>query len=293
MSQIRKAVIPAAGCGTRMFPATYAIPKEMLPVAGKPLIQYAIEEAAESGIEEVVLVLSQGKETIIEHCRALRSSISFDPAHSAKLPTIQVAWQQAPRGLADAILTARGFIGEESFAVILPDVLIDSKTPCTAQLAECCDANARCVIAMRDVDSDKTDRFGILELSEEETHSQQTFRIKSLIEKPGPDMAPSTYGIYGRYILPVEIFDCIEEIQPGFGEERQLTDALNLLANKIPAFGFLFEGTHYDAGNHPEFLEASVVYALKNPAAYPDLSNRLEEFLRQHNPQPALSRLAS
>jgi UTP--glucose-1-phosphate uridylyltransferase len=288
MKKIRKAVIPAAGYGTRMFPATCAIPKEMLPVAGKPLIQYAVEEAAASGIEEVILVLSEGKETILEHLKALASSDC-----KVKLPMIRVAWQEVPRGLADAILATREWIEEGPFAVILPDVLIDSEIPCTAQLAQCCDKNAGCIIATRNVDPVRTGYFGILELAEGETYSRMV-RIQSLVERPAPQEAPSTYGIYGRYVLPAEVFGCIEKIQPGFGGELQLTDALNLLAKEIPTYGFLFEGTHYDAGNHLEFLEASVAYALKDFATYPDFSEHLEKLLRQQrDTQPALARLAS
>ncbi len=290
MNRIRKAVIPAAGYGTRMFPATYVIPKEMLPVAGKPLIQYAIEEAVESGIDEVVLVLSMGKELILEHLRALASSRR---SHSIKLPMIHIAWQHVPRGLADAIFTAREFIREEPFAVILPDVLIDSEIPCTAQLAQHCDENKNCIVATRKIDPDKTNHFGILDPIEDTTCSKRTIRIKSLVERPAPQEAPSSYGIFGRYILPAEIFHCIEDTQPGFGGELQLTDALNLLAKRAPTYGFLFDGTHYDAGNHLEFLEASVAYALKNSTTYPSLAQNLENLLHQRNSQPALIHLAS
>jgi UTP--glucose-1-phosphate uridylyltransferase len=275
---VRKAVIPAAGRGTRMLPATRRIPKELLPVAGKPLIQYAIEEAAASGIEEVILVLAKGKEAVAEHFAISPHSVEpqFGAAKPAT-PAIRVAWQDSPRGLADAIVCARSWIDDEPFAVILPDVLIDSETPCTAQLMNCYSRSPGCIIAARRVTAEAMSSFGILDLALHEAKpARRTLRINSLVERPS-HTAISPYGIFGRYILLPSIFASIERTLPGFAGELQLADSLQLLVQRVPMFGFLFEGDPYDAGSHLGLLEASIAFALKSG----EIGAPLRECIRQ------------
>lgn len=278
---IRKAVIPAAGNGTRMLPATRIVPKELLPVAGKPLIQYAVEEAAASGIEEVILVLAKGKESIAEHLQA--DAVGFPEIDGGEktsvYPKIQIAWQQSPRGLADAILAASPMINNEPFAVILPDVLIDAEVPCTAQLMAAYEERDGCIIATREIPPEQIHNFGVLKIAERSDKSgtdksTHTSRISSLVERPTQINTSPPYGIFGRYILPPEIFDCIRATQPGLHGELQLTDSLQLLTGRVPVFGFLFDGEHYDAGSHAGLLEASVAFGLKNP--------QMNSLLREH-----------
>ena len=279
---VRKAVIPAAGNGTRMLPATRVVPKELLPVAGKPLIQYAVEEAAASGIEEVILVLAKGKESIAEHLEADAAGFSQMDGGEKTLafPKIQIAWQQSPRGLADAILAASPRIDNEPFAVILPDVLIDAEIPCTAQLMAAYDKHHGCIIATREVMPEEIRNFGVLKITEGTgkpgtDKSTRVLRVSSLVERPTQINTSSPYGIFGRYILPPEIFDCIRATQPALHGELQLTDSLQLLTGRVPVSGFLFDGEHYDAGSHAGLLEASVAFGLKNA----QMSSRLREHL--------------
>lgn len=281
MKSVCKAVIPAAGNGTRMLPATRVVPKELLPVAGKPLIQYAVEEAAASGIEEIILVLAKGKEAIAEHLQAgaAESSTASSRNKSFSYPKIQIAWQQSPRGLADAILAASPLVGNESFAVILPDVLIDAKIPCTAQLMAAYEEHRICIIATREIPPEEIRNFGVLKIAEEidrsgTDKSADALRVSSLVERPTQIDASSSYGIFGRYILPPEIFDCIRATRPGLHGELQLTDSLQLLSGHVPVFGFLFAGEHYDAGSHVGLLAASIAFGLKNP--------QMSALLREH-----------
>jgi UTP--glucose-1-phosphate uridylyltransferase len=287
--KIRKAVIPVAGLGTRFLPITKSVPKEMLAIAGKPLIQYAVEEAAASGIETVILVVGKGKRLLTEYFRespALedlliqRGRVAEAEAlrKLTQLADIRTVWQDFPHGLAHAIGCARSQIGDEAFAVILPDVLMDSTIPCTRQLIDCHERHHRgCVVATRLVDPCDVERFGILDVVPvlDSGFSGQVFRAISVTERPKPEQAKSRYGVFGRYILEPEIFDCIDRIRPGFGDELQLSDALMRYSNQFPVLGFCFEGAHYDAGDKFGFLQASIEYALKDPA----ISDRLRRQL--------------
>jgi UTP--glucose-1-phosphate uridylyltransferase len=291
-STIRKAVIPAAGLGTRFLPVTKAIPKELMPIAGKPLIQYAVEEAAASGVETVILVVSPGKhllaeyfkgnrfleERLLEHgrdadARALRQLTS--------LAEIRTVCQDSPRGLADAVGCARSEVGDEPFAVILPDTLIDSEVPCTRQLIDCYEAGYGCVIATREVDAREVGNFGILDIVATVPTIQEgrIFRVLSLTERPRPAFANSRFGIFGRYVLDPAIFSCIDQISPGFAGELQLTDALTTYSRHSALFAYCFEGSHYDAGDKVGFINATIDYALKQP----DLSNRVRQLLASRN----------
>lgn len=275
---IRKVVIPAAGLGIRLLPATKAVPKEMMPIAGRPLIQFAVEEAAASGLETVILVISKGKNLVAEHFNrnlnleaALMQRGRSEDAELirrlSELIEIRTVCQQAPVGLADAIRSARSLVGNETFAVILPDVLIDSPLPCTGQLIDCYEKHPGCIVATRTIDPTEADRFGVLDAipQPDACCAGRTLRVTGVTERPQPESGFSHYGIFGRYILEPTIFSCIERTRPGFAGELQLTDSLLLSSDLTPLYAYLFQGAHYDAGNKLGLVQATVAYALKDP----------------------------
>ena len=287
-ARIRTAVIPAAGLGTRILPATKVLPKEMLPVADKPLIQFAVEEAAASGLETIIFVIGPGKNLLAEHfqrdeslenilLQQRKSAAAEQIRRLSMLAEVRTVWQETPLGLADAIRCARPLIDNEPFAVILPDALIDSEVPCTRQLMDCYETHPGCIIATQLVESSEVNRYGILDLTliRESTPNGKVSRVNSLTERPQPKSVSSRYGIFGRYILEPDIFSCIEKTTPGFGGELQLTDALALCCGQVPVYACHFAGKHYDAGSKLGFLQASIAYALKDP----ELEQPLREYL--------------
>ena len=281
--KIVKAVIPAAGFGTRMLPATKVVPKEMLPVAGKPLIEYAIEEAAAAGIEMVVIVVRETSSLIKSHLSpngALESFLNHRgvSASSSRLgelpgvPEIQFVEQKRPLGLADALLCARPFIGDESFAVLLPDVIMVSPEPVVGQLLEACSKTGGSVLAIRKVEPQDVQRFGIVRVTPTETDSNcGPVRISGLLEKPLPERAPSNLGVFGRYILESSIWEAIARTGPDANGEVQLTDALHLLCQRELLFGVCFEGRHYDAGDRVGYLKANIELSLQDPRLRPSI----------------------
>jgi UTP--glucose-1-phosphate uridylyltransferase len=287
-SAVRKVVIPAAGLGTRFLPATKVVPKEMMPLAGKPLIQLAVEEAAASGIETVILVVGKGKSSLLDHFHrdiALENTLQRrgrgEDAETLRslcqLADVRAVWQDAPLGLADAIGTARSLVGDEPFAVILPDAVIDSAVPCIRQLMSCYEKYPGCILATQIVSAVEVDRFGIIDAVpvRDAGYSGRVLAVNSLTERPQPDTVSSRYGIFGRYILEPAIFQCIEHTPPGYGGELQLTDSLLLCSRHVPLYAYRFEGQHYDAGSKLGFLQATLAYALKDP----ELSHPLREHL--------------
>jgi UTP--glucose-1-phosphate uridylyltransferase len=286
MAKIRTAVIPAGGLGTRILPATKVLPKEMLPVADKPLIQFAVEEAAASGLERIIFVIGPGKSLLAEHfqrneslenilLRQHRNAAAEQIRKLSMLAEVRTVWQETPLGLADAIRCARPLIDNEPFAVILPDALIDSEVPCTRQLMDCHDTHPGCIIATQLVESSEVNRYGILDLTPIREPNGNVSRVNTLIERPQPKSVTSRHGIFGRYILEPDIFPCIEKISSGFGGELQLTDALALCCRQFPVYACQFAGTHYDAGSKLGFLQASIAYALKDP----ELEQPLRDYL--------------
>ena len=276
--KIRKVVIPAAGLGTRFLPATKVLPKEMMPVACRPLIQYAVEEAVASGVETVVLVLSPSKSMLAAHFQrnvSLENALFRQGKNKdaemlrilSELADVRTVCQEKPLGLADAIRTARVLVGDEPFAVILPDVLIDSPVPCLRQMMDCHAKHSGCVVATRTVQRSDVSRFGILDVCQipDSCCGGRTLRVTSLIERPRPELAPSLYGIFGRYILEPVIFSHIDKSLPGHGGELQLTDSLLLGSASTPIYAYCFEGIHYDAGHKLDFLKASIEFSLKDP----------------------------
>jgi UTP--glucose-1-phosphate uridylyltransferase len=274
---VRKVVIPAAGLGTRFLPATKAIPKEMLPILDRPLIQLAVEEAAASGIETVIMVIGKGKNILSEHFRRdeVLENILTTRGRTrdveilrriSALAEIRTVLQERPLGLADAIRSTRQLVGDEPFAVILPDALIDAQVPCTFQLMKCYQKRGGCVVATELVEPWQTGSFGMLDvvpvLDEDD---KRTLRVISMVERPRPGQTRSLYGIFGRYILTPEIFSYIEKTSPGFNGELQLTDAISLCLERTPVYAYHFEGQHFDAGSKRGFLMATLAYALKDP----------------------------
>ena len=275
MKRLRKAVFPVAGLGTRFLPATKALPKEMLPVVDKPLIQYAVEEAVEAGIDHLVFVTGHTKKAIEDH---FDRSPELEAALEAKgrdallervrsiLPsrvTCLYIRQPAPLGLGHAVLCARPAIGDEPFAVLLPDDLIDCDGPgCVAQMARRFESTGNSLVAVQSVPREEADRYGIVSLASPDEGGGP---IRGIVEKPAPARAPSTLGVVGRYVLTPGIFDALENTVVGAGGEIQLTDAIAALLDREPVGAFPFEGTRYDCGSKEGFLAANVALALKRP----------------------------
>jgi len=288
-AKIRKAVLPVAGLGTRFLPATKAQPKEMLPIVDKPLVQYAVEEVASSGIAMVVFVTGRGKNAIEDHF-----DISFELEHQlagrgkeeerqrvrsiAHLLQMTYIRQQSPLGLGHAILTARDLVGDEPFAVVLSDDVIDSSVPCLKQMIAVYEQYHASVIAIQRVERRTVSSYGIIAGSpvSRPAVDSRLFRVADMVEKPPPEDAPSNLAIIGRYILTPTIFEELAATLPGAGKEIQLTDALRRLLRKEPVYGYLFDGKRYDAGDKQGFLEATVELALKRP----DLGKRFRKYLK-------------
>jgi UTP--glucose-1-phosphate uridylyltransferase len=268
---VRKAVFPVAGQGTRFLPATKAMPKEMLTIVDRPLIQYAVDEAREAGIEEFIFVTGRAKSAIEDHFdhsaeleRSLEESGKQDAlaAISEWVPEpgqISYTRQQKPLGLGHAVWCARYHIHDEPFAVLLADDLILARPGCLKQMLEIYDDVGGNVVAVEDVPKEHTDRYGILDVVEDDG---RLARAKGLVEKPDPDAAPSTLSIIGRYILQPEVFQQLDRQEKGAGGEIQLTDAMARTIGDVPFHGFRFDGKRYDCGNKLGFIEANIAYAL-------------------------------
>jgi UTP--glucose-1-phosphate uridylyltransferase len=275
--RVRKAVLPAAGLGTRFLPATKAQPKEMLTVVDKPQIQYVAEECVASGIEHIIIVTGRGKNSIEDHFDSapllenfLESKGKKDQAEMVREigNMVQVSYtrQKEPLGLGHAVLVARDLVGDEPFAVLLGDVLIPGENPATKQLIEVYEATGVGAIAVEEVPRDRTYLYGIVagEPAPLPPFGQRLLRIHDLVEKPKPEAAPSNLAITGRYVLPPAIFDCLARTKPGTGNEIQLTDGLRLLAQEQGLWALIYEGVSYDAGDKLGFLKATVEIALQN-----------------------------
>jgi len=283
--KIRKAVITAAGWGTRFLPITKSQPKEMLPLVDKPLIQYSVEEAISSGIEQITVVTALGKRAIEDYFdRSFELEYVLEQKGETKLlqemrelsSLVDVCYirQKEQLGLGHAILTAKGIIGEEPFAVLLPDDLVDSKVPVLKQMIEVYEQYRTNVIAVEQVSRQDTVKYGIIK---PKRVSERICQVLSLVEKPEPAEAPSNLGIVGRYILMPQIFDALEVIPAGKNQEIQLTDALQFLLNQQAVYAYEFEGVRYDTGTPLGWLEATVALALKRP----DIGSELRKYLRQ------------
>lgn len=282
--KIRKAVIPAAGFGTRFLPATKSQPKEMLPVVDKPLIQYAVEEAVQSGIENIAIITSRGKSSMedyfdkspeLEQFLEDKGKLDFleEVRAISNLAEFCFIRQKKALGLGHAILMSEDYVGNEPFVVLLPDDIFDCPRPCIGQLIEAFSELQASVIVLGRVDKEGTKKYGIVK---PRPVSERVSQIEDMIEKPGPERAFSDLGILGRYVFTPEIFGTIKETPPDKRGEIQITDAIKLLLESQPVYGYLFEGKRYDAGNKLGFLEASIELALKRP----DLRQHLMEYLK-------------
>jgi UTP--glucose-1-phosphate uridylyltransferase len=275
--RVRKAVLPAAGLGTRFLPATKAQPKEMLTVVDKPQIQYVAEECVAAGIEHIIIVTGRGKQSIEDHFDSSPMLESFlegkgkkDQAELVREISnmVQVSYtrQKEPLGLGHAVLVARDLVGDEPFAVLLGDVLIPGENPATKQLIDVYEATGVGAIAVEEVPREKTHLYGIVagEPAPQPPFGNRLLRIKDLVEKPKPEVAPSNLAITGRYVLPPAIFDCLARTKPGAGNEIQLTDGMRILAQEQGLWALIYDGISYDAGDKLGFLKATVEIALQN-----------------------------
>lgn len=286
---VRKAVFPVAGMGTRFLPATKAVPKEMLPVVDKPVIQYAVEEAKAAGIEQFIFVTGRGKHIIEDHfdhayeLEALLSSREktneLQSLLEALPPTGSVSFtrQQNPLGLGHAVWCARHFVGREPFAVLLPDELLVDQPGCLSRMTEAYSQVGGCVIAVREVPKEETKRYGIIDPVVE---TNGLIAAKGIVEKPQPEKAPSRLAVIGRYILQPEVFDELDRHERGAGDEIQLTDALARLIGRMPFHGFRFRGQRYDCGDKVGFLQANIAVGLSRPDTAGPLKEILKDLLR-------------
>lgn len=284
---IRKAVIPVAGLGTRFLPATKASPKEMLALVDKPLIQYAVEEAVSSGIEDIILITGRGKRAIEDHFdrsfeleENLRSNgkleLLKEVEQISKLANFCYVRQPEARGLGHAVLCAQHLIGDEPFAVILGDEIIDARVPGLAQLVKAYEAKRGAVLGVQQVPREEVHRYGIIK---PKPVGKGLFRVESVVEKPSTADAPSNYAVIGRYVLPPQIFPILRSTKPGKNGEIQLTDALQTLARKSPMYTVEIKGSRHDAGDKLGFLIATVEFGLANPKLGPAFSQYLSTLI--------------
>ncbi len=288
MNRVRKAVIPAAGYGTRFLPVAKAVPKEMLPLIDKPVIQYVVEEAVASGITDILMVISRSKRAIEEH---------FAPAHDLEaelqakskvaeledlrriqsLARIHYVWQPKMGGLGDAIRYARAFVGNEPFAVLLGDTVVtsaDAERPVTRQLAEVVETHGGSCVALQEVSADKVSRYGIMG---GDTIAPDIIRARTFVEKPKPEESPSRLAVSARYVLSASIFDHLDRTPPGKGGEVQLTDAMAAMMQQEPLHGLRYDGVRHDIGNKLDFIKANVFFGLQRS----DIGESLRASLRQ------------
>ncbi len=284
MSKVKKAVIPAAGLGTRFLPATKAQPKEMLPIVDKPAIQYVVEEAVHSGIEDILIITGRNKRAIedhFDHCleveQTLRSKGKEEELRMleeiSRMADIHYVRQKEPQGLGHAIYCARKFVRDEPFAVLLGDDIINSEVPCTRQLVSAFEEKGGTIIGVQEVEWSAVHKYGVVSGA---LQGGPLCRVEGIVEKPAREAAPSNLAALGRYVLEPEIFSILEHTAPGAGGEIQLTDALNELAQQKEVWAYAFKGKRYDVGDKLGFLEATVEYALRDG----DLADDFRRYLR-------------
>ncbi len=282
--KVRKAIIPAAGLGTRFLPATKAQPKEMLPIVDKPTIQYIVEEAIESGVENIIIVTGRNKRSIEDHFdKSLELEMELQKSGKEELLSlvkdvsnlvdIHYIRQKEPRGLGHAIYCARSFVGNEPFAVLLGDDIVDAEVPCLKQLIDVYNEYKTTILGVQHVPEEDVDKYGIVSCKQIE---DRISKVKDLVEKPQIKDAPSNIAILGRYILTPKIFDCLENLTPGTGGEIQLTDALREIVKSEAMYAYEFTGKRYDVGNRLGYLQATVEFALQRD----DLKDEFIQYLR-------------
>lgn len=279
---VRKAVIPAAGLGTRFLPATKSVPKELLPVVDVPAIEYVVAEAAAAGLQDVLLITGRGKTAIVDHFDAkpaLEQQLEAKGDHgrlnairrSSELAQVHSVRQQDPLGLGHAVLQAAGHVGDEPFAVLLGDDLIDPRDPLLTRMIDVQQARGGSVVALMEVPPEQAHLYGCAALRAPRTAGDDVVEISGLVEKPAPSEAPSNLAVIGRYVLAPEIFDILRKTPPGRGNEIQLTDALAVLAGRGELRGVVFDGRRYDTGDRLEWLKATIALAVEREDLGPDL----------------------
>lgn len=289
MKKVRKAIIPAAGLGTRFLPATKAMPKEMLPIVDKPTIQYIVEEAIASGIEDIIIVTGKGKRAIEDHfdnapeleqilLEKKKYELLKEVRHSANLVDIHYIRQKSPKGLGHAVWCARKFIGDEPFAVLLGDDIIQSEKPCISQLIEQFEHTGCSVIGVQPVPHEETSRYGIVDPFEK---VGDLYRVKQFVEKPPLGTAPSNLAIMGRYVFTPRIFEFLEKQEAGTGGEIQLTDAIQKLNEVESVYAYSFTGKRYDVGEKLGFVKTTVEFALQKEDLRHELLVFLQELLKK------------
>lgn len=287
---VKKAVIPAAGLGTRFLPATKAQPKEMLPIVDKPTIQFIIEEAVASGIEEILIITGRNKRAIEDHFdKSIELEYQLQQNNKTELlemvqgisnmVDIHYIRQKEPKGLGHAISCAKAFVGNEPFAVMLGDDVVDSTVPCLKQLMNCFDEYKTSILGVQEVPDEEVCKYGIVEGLHIE---DKVYKVKNLVEKPAVDEAPSNVAILGRYIITPEIFNILENTTPGKGGEIQLTDALKTLIQREAMYAYKFDGRRYDVGDKLGFLEATVEFALRKAELKEPFLKYLTNLLASH-----------
>lgn len=289
--KVRKAIIPAAGLGTRFLPATKAQPKEMLPIVDKPTIQFIVEEAIASGIEDIIIVTGRGKRAIEDHfdksyeleetlLKKNKQELLHKVQNISNMANIHYIRQKEAKGLGDAIYCASRFIGDEPFAVLLGDDIVQSEKPCLKQLIEVYDRYSTSVVGVQQVQKDDVDKYGIIE-PKNQLPDSRIIPISRLIEKPRIEEAPSQYAILGRYILIPEIFKVLANIPPGTGGEIQLTDAINQLNQSKEVIAYEFEGKRYDLGDKLGFVKATIDFAIQREDIRKDVLAYIEKVIQE------------
>jgi UTP--glucose-1-phosphate uridylyltransferase len=290
MTKITKAVIPAAGLGTRFLPATKAQPKEMLPLLDKPAIQYVVEEAVRAGLSDIIIITGRGKHAIVDHFdrsfeleHFLEARGKFDELKQVReisdMATIHYIRQRDPLGLGHAVLSAEEHVGLEPFAVLLGDDIMAESSPLLQEMLRIHERYGRSVLAAMEVARDEIPLYGCI--APEFVESETLARVRSIVEKPPADQAPSNLAAIGRYVLTPEIFDCLRQIQPGVGGELQLTDAINLLAQEQAVYAYVFEGGRFDVGNKLDYLKATIELAVDREDVGPELRTWLADFVER------------
>lgn len=285
MKKITKAIIPAAGLGTRFLPATKAMPKEMLPIVDKPTIQYIVEEAVASGIKDIIIVTGKGKRAIEDHfdyapeleqnlLEKGKVELLNKVQYSSKLANIHYIRQKEPKGLGHAVWCARKFIGDEPFAVLLGDDIVQSETPCLKQLMNQFEETNNSIIGVQTVPKEETNRYGIIDPAFQDG---QLYQVENFVEKPALGTAPSNLAIMGRYILTPEIFSMLDQQEAGAGGEIQLTDAIQQLNQIQQVFAYDFEGKRFDVGEKLGFVKTTIEFALQNQ----EIKDELVDFLKK------------
>lgn len=291
--KIRKAIIPAAGLGTRFLPATKALPKEMLPIVDKPTIQYIVEEAVASGIEDIIIISGRGKRSIEDHfdqsyeledvlLKKNKQMLFEEVQKISSLANIHYIRQKEPKGLGHAINCARSFVGNEPFAVLLGDDIIKSTKPCLKQLIEVFNRYHSSIIAVHQVLEDEVSNYGIIKSKGSEI-DENVFNVETLVEKPKKEDAPSRYAIMGRYVLRPEIFDILEKLPPDSGGEIQLTDAIKIMNQTQAVYAYQFHGQRYDIGNKVGFIRATIDFALQRQDLRDEIIRYLKEVIAKND----------